>query len=317
MIKNHEKFKSIMIFLSSMGLWLELFVYSTAIISGAKAVPPPAHLQAGYAHTANFHPADTIALRLAFLGDMEPKPLGEFPHTEAAVDLINQLSATQYINFVIGIGDVAHKGTEVQYEAATTVLQMLDRPFYPIMGNEEHGSTVDRYLYYAQQWNSEVKETRYVLEYPSVAFLLVSPDYERDFTKEGAQWILDQMETLAPKPVVLVVHAAQQRVFPEIPKKGVKNRLFRKKVISQANLKAMVSGDLHMDMDRVQHSKKLNDVHYLHIPALERTKIPDESRHVPMIRIMSISTSGFVTVETYSVTDGKPLPTLFYSFSLN
>lgn len=298
------------------GAFLQAFAYPLAKPADGLLASPPANLQTGKGPITLNQPEDTIALRIAFLGDMEPKPLPEFPNTEKAVHLINQLSQTQAIDFVIGIGDVAHKGTEVQYEAATGVLQKLNRPFYPIMGNEEHGSTVERYLHYAGQWNSDVKETRYVLEYPSVAFLLVSPDYERDFTNEGAMWILDQMEALAPKPIILVVHASQRKVFPEIPKKGVKNKLFRKRVISRPNLKAMISGDLHMDMDRVNHSKKLKDVHYLHIPALERTKIPDESRHVPMIRVMSISTSGFVSVKTYSVMDGKPLPRHFYSFPL-
>jgi len=299
-----------------MGCCLWSLAEPISITSKDTTALPPAHMQAGTGHMAQPNPEDTLALRIAFLGDMEPKPLPQFPHTEEAVHLIHQLSKTQGIDFVIGIGDVAHKGTEVQYEAATEVLKMLQLPFYPIMGNEEHGSTVERYLYYAGQWNSQVKETRYVLEYPSVAFLLVSPDYERDFTKEGAQWILDQMEALAPKPVVLVVHAAQRRVYPEIPKKGVKNKLFIKKVITRPNLKAVVSGDLHMDMDRVNHSKKLDGVHYLHIPALERTKIPDESRHTPMIRVMSISTSGIVSMETYSLHTGEAIPAHFYSFSL-
>jgi 3',5'-cyclic-AMP phosphodiesterase len=81
-----------------------------------------------------------ILLRIAFLGDAEPKPLAEFPNMAAAIEQINTLAQTQHIDFVIGVGDIAHKGTEVQYDAATLVLQKLSLPFYPIMGNEEHGS---------------------------------------------------------------------------------------------------------------------------------------------------------------------------------
>jgi hypothetical protein len=62
---------------------------------------------------------DSILLRVAILGDAEPKPLAEFPNMDAAVEQINTLMQTQPIDFVIGVGDIAHKGTEIQYEAAT------------------------------------------------------------------------------------------------------------------------------------------------------------------------------------------------------
>ena len=91
---------------------------------------------------------DTTLLRVVILGDAEPKPLAEFPNMAAAVEQVNALAQTMPIDFAIGIGDIAHKGTEIQYEAATAVLQKLTVPFYPIMGNEEHGSTVERYLHY-------------------------------------------------------------------------------------------------------------------------------------------------------------------------
>ena len=90
---------------------------------------------------------DTTLLRIAILGDAEPKPLAEFPNMAAAVEQVNTLAQTLPIDFVIGVGDIAHDGTEIQYEAATPVLQKLIAPFYPIMGNEEHTSTVERYLH--------------------------------------------------------------------------------------------------------------------------------------------------------------------------
>jgi 3',5'-cyclic-AMP phosphodiesterase len=83
--------------------------------------------------------------------------------------------------------------------------------------------------------------------------------------------------------------ARKQGVYPENPDKGISNQLFIEKVISQPNLAVVISGDLHMDMDRVNHSKKIEHVHYLHIPALERTKIPDETNHTPMFRVMTIA----------------------------
>jgi 3',5'-cyclic-AMP phosphodiesterase len=267
--------------------------------------------------TGNHAEDDSILLRVAFIGDGEPKPCAEFPHTDAAVEQINTLMLTQSIDFVIGVGDVAHKGTEIQYEAATEVFQKLKAPFYPIMGNEEHGSTVERYLYYAQQWNSNIISPSYVINLDKLAFICASPDHGRDFDDSGAQWVIEQIERLAPKPVVLVVHGAQQGVYPERPDKGISNQLFREKVISQANLAVVISGDLHMDMDRVNHSKKIDHIHYLHIPALERTKIPDETNHTPMFRVMTVGKDGKVTLETYAVSDAAPRKEHAYSFTLS
>ena len=260
---------------------------------------------------------DTTLLRIAFLGDAEPKPLAEFPHMEAAVEHVNAFAQKHPLDFVIGVGDIAHKGTEIQYEAATEVLQKLKAPFYPIMGNEEHGSTVERYLHYAQKWNSDIVSPSYVINHEKLAFVFASPDHGRDLDDSGASWILEQIQRLAPKPVVLVVHGAQKGVYPENPDKGIGNQLFSEKVISQANLAMVISGDLHMDMDRVNHSKKIDHVHYLHIPALERTKIPDESNHSPMIRVMTIAKDGKVTVDTYAVGDSAPRQEHTYSFSLS
>ena len=260
---------------------------------------------------------DSILLRVAFIGDGEPKPHAEFPHTDAAVEQINTLAQTQPIDFVIGVGDVAHKGTEIQYEAATEVLQKLEVPFYPIMGNEEHGSTVERYLHYAQKWNSDIKSPSYVINHDKLAFVFASPDHGRDLDDSGARWILEQIQRLAPKPVLLVVHGAQKGVYPENPDKGISNQLFIEKVISQANLAVVISGDLHMDMDRVNHSKKIEHIHYLHIPALERTKIPDETNHTPMFRVMTINKNGKVIIDTYAIGVFIPRENLAYSFVLS
>lgn len=257
-----------------------------------------------------------ILLRVAFLGDAEPKPLAEFPNMAATVEQINTLALTHHIDFVIGVGDIAHKGTEIQYEAATRVLQKLSLPFYPIMGNEEHGSTVERYLHYAQQWNSEIDSIKYVLEYDQIAFVFASPDHGRDFDDSGARWILEQLQRLSPKPVVLVVHGAQQGVYPENHEKGISNRLFTEEVISQPNLAVVISGDLHMDMNRVTHSKKIDHVHYLHIPALERTKIPNETHHTPMFRAMTIAKNGKVDIDTWVVGDVIPREEHAYSFTI-
>jgi 3',5'-cyclic-AMP phosphodiesterase len=259
---------------------------------------------------------DSIMLRIAILGDAEPKPLAEFPNMDAAVEHVNNLAQTHPIDFVIGVGDIAHNGTEIQYEAATPVLQKLKAPFYPIMGNEEHSSTVERFLNYAKKWNDKIVSPSYVINHDKVAFVFASPDYGRDFVDRGANWILAQIQRLAPKPVVLVVHGAQQGVYPENEEKGISNTLFIEQVISQNNLALVISGDLHMDMDRVSHSKKIGHVHYIHIPALERTKIPDESNHTPMFRVMTITRNGNVAIDTYAVGDAVPREEHAYSFTL-
>ncbi len=258
---------------------------------------------------------DTVLLRIAFIGDAEPKPLPEFPGMKGAVQHINKLTKSTPVDFVIGIGDIAHKGTKIQYEEATKVLQMLDIPIYPIMGNEEHESTIERYLQYAKKWNENIQKTSYVINHEKVAFVLASPDHGRDFNDSGVLWIAEQLKRLAPKPVFLIVHGAQTGVYPENNDKGISNQLFKKQVIGQPNLCAVISGDLHMDMDRVNHSKKIDQIHYLHIPALERTKIPDKTNHTPMFRVMTISKNGAVKIDTYTVGKDSSMEEHQYIFS--
>jgi 3',5'-cyclic-AMP phosphodiesterase len=260
---------------------------------------------------------DSVLLRIAFLGDAEPKPLAEFPHMAAAINQINTIAQTLPIDFVVGVGDIAHKGTVIQYEAATKVLNNLTIPFYPIMGNEEHGNSVETFMYYANKWNSKIVSPSYVLNHDKIAFVFASPDFSRDFDDNGATWILNQIQRLAPKPVVLIVHGAQKGVYPENRKKGIANRIFRKNVITQPNLAAVISGDLHMDMDRVNHSKKIKFIHYLHIPALERTKIPDETNHTAMFRMMTISKKGNVVFNTFKVGNMLPIQKHTYMFDIS
>lgn len=261
---------------------------------------------------------ENIVLRFAVLGDAEPKPEPQFPHLAAAVADVNQLAEQTKLDFVVGVGDIAHKGTLVQYDNATPVLQQLTLPFYPIMGNEEHGSTVERFMQYANSWNSgkiTLNSPSYVLEFDTVALVFASPDHGRDFNDSGIAWMLNQLKQLQPKPVLLIVHGAQTGVYPENADKGIKHPGFAD-VIAQPNLAAVISGDLHMDMNRVEHSKQLGKVHYLHIPALERTKIPDETQHNAMFRVFSLSNNGVMQVDTYQTGNTTPLAQHSYSFSL-
>ncbi|MDR7122721.1 metallophosphoesterase [Rheinheimera soli] len=278
----------------------------------AAAVTAPAEA------TATPAEAGSVVLAFAVLGDAEPKPEPQFPNVAAAVADVNQLTEPLKLSFVVGVGDIAHKGTEIQYENATPVLQQLKLPFYPIMGNEEHGSTVERFMQYANLWNQgkvTLDSPKYVLEYDAVALVFASPDHGRDFNDQGISWILGEMKRLNNKPVLLVVHGAQAGVYPENAEKGIHHPGFAE-VIAQPNLVAVISGDLHMDMDRTEHSKQLGQVHYLHIPALERTKIPDETKHTPMFRVFSLNDKGIMQVDTYQTGVATPLPQHSYSFSI-
>ncbi|WP_445768787.1 metallophosphoesterase family protein [Rheinheimera sp.] len=271
------------------------------------------------ASTAAQQDTNEVLLRFAVLGDAEPKPEAAFPNMAAAVADINQLAAQQQLDFVIGVGDIAHKGTLVQYDNATPVLQQLSLPFYPIMGNEEHGSSVERFMQFANLWNQgkiTLDAPSYVLEFERVALVLASPDHGRDFNDSGIAWMLSQLQQLAPKPVLLVVHGAQAGAYAENADKGIHHPGFAE-VIAQPNLSAIISGDLHMDMDRSNHSKQLGKVHYLHIPALERTKIPDETQHTAMFRVFSLYDNGQVKVDTYQTTNATPLARHAYQFSLS
>ncbi len=263
-------------------------------------------------------PHESGVLRFAVLGDAEPKPLAEFPNMAAAVADVNALAARERIDFVVGVGDIAHKGTILQYEAATPVLQALTPPFFPIMGNEEFNESVERFLDYANRWNAgkgRITSRRYVQDRGPVVMVYASPDFSRDFHDEGIDWMLAQVRAAAPKPVFLVVHGAQLGVYPENADKGIAHPRFAE-VVAEPNLAAVISGDLHMDMDRVEHSKQIGHVHYLHIPALERTKIPDETNHTPMFRVFSITPLGDVRVDTYEVGNPAILDRHAYQFQI-
>lgn len=258
--------------------------------------------------------ADESVLTFAVLGDAEPKPDPVFPGTEAAIRDINLMAAMQRMDFVIGVGDLAHDGSLDQYEAVTPILGKLNLPFYPIMGNEERTSTLPRYLDYAHRWNGEVSTASYVQDRGPVVLVHASPDTGRDYADQSIDWMIEAIRA-ADKPVFLIVHSAQAGAFPENAEKGVTNPRFAE-VLAQPNLAAVISGDLHMDMNRTDHSKQIGRVHYLHIPGLERTKIPDETVHEPLFRTFSISKTGQVVVRTYHVGEAEPLAAMTYRFSL-
>ncbi|MFW6375302.1 MAG: alkaline phosphatase [Guyparkeria sp.] len=246
------------------------------------------------------------ALRFAVLGDAEPKPYAQFPGLARAVDHVNRLAESGRIDFVAGIGDIPHKGTMIQYDAVTAVLSRLERPFYPIMGNEEFGSTERRFLQYANRWSVDqpsIDSPRYVVERDEVALVFATPDRDgRDFTDEGLAWVEAQIEALAPKPVFLFTHGTPVGVIPEGGDKGI-NHPDIENVLGQDNLVAVFSGDLHVDIERLTAFREVDGVQHVHVPALERTKVPDKTRHTPYFHLVSVMTDGEVRIETYRAGD--------------
>lgn len=258
-------------------------------------------------------------LRFAVIGDAEPKPDPEFPGLAAAVESISELSGPLGLAFVAGVGDIPHDGTVAQYEAAGEHLETLSIPFYPIMGNEEFTATEERFLEYAARWNRgepAIEGVRYTIERDEVAFIFATPDRGgRDFSAEGIDWIQSELKALEGKPAMLFIHGAPRGVFPEGGDKGVRNPDFVE-LFKESNLIASFSGDLHVDIDRVRSIREEHGVHHIQVPPLERTKVPDELRHHPYYRVVSVLEGDEVVVSTYDLVAEGFDPAHSYRFEL-
>lgn len=250
-------------------------------------------------------------LTFAVIGDAEPKPLAEFPGLAATVNTLNNLSETRNIEFVFGVGDLAHKATDIQYENLTVVLKELEFPFYPIMGNEEFHAPAEKFLRYAQHWGNAdkpIESTRYVIEHPVANFILSSSMLDgREFTDEEVSWISQQLENASDRPNFVFVHGAQVGIFPEGEEKGTANPKFAQ-LKNHTSLAAIFSGDLHMDVHRVNSIVDYEGITHVHIPGLERTKRPDESFHHPYFRLVSLYADGLAVIETLDAHTGQTLP---------
>lgn len=198
------------------------------------------------------------------------------------------------------------------------MLENLALPFYPIMGNEEYGASEERYLDYANRWNrgrATIEALKYTIDTPHLALIFATPEKDgRDFHDEGIQWIEDELDSLGQKPAVLFIHGAPQDVFPEGGDKGVQNPEFLR-LMDKDNLVATFSGDLHMDLSRAEGVREKYGVHHVHVPALERTKLPDKAQHVPYYRVVSLLESGDVVISTVNAVTGKVEPAFHYRFS--
>ncbi len=261
----------------------------------------------GVAHSNDTHPVLTFAV----IGDAEPKPKAEFPGVSAAVETLNALAQSRNIEFVFGVGDLPHKATDIQYKNLTTVLETLRLPFYPIMGNEEFNDSAEKFLSYAQYWGANMQPIdaiRYTVETPVATFVSASPDLDgREFSDAGVAWIKEQFSAQPDQAKFLFVHGAQVGIFPEGDDKGTANSEFPT-LAEHDELAVIFSGDLHMDVHRVDGIVEDQGVHHVHIPALERTKIPDESFHHPYFRLVTLYGDRLGVIETIDAVTGQTLP---------
>ncbi|RQH02675.1 metallophosphoesterase family protein [Natrarchaeobius oligotrophus] len=243
--------------------------------------------------------------RVPIVGDLEPKPDPVFDNFEKAVDAINRIDGDRPVDFVAGIGDVAHEGKRVQYEAATEILQGLEAPFYPILGNEELEESTDRFFEYAESWNddpSAIPDISYVKTVNDVLFVFATAtENGKDFDEQELEWIETQLKNHEELPAVLFVHAAPQNVFPEGRTMLVDNF---DRILSIPNVSAVFSGHSHMSVhETTTYARDDWGNHHVHIPGIERTKVGDE--HVPRFRLATIGSDGRVTVETYNVDEDR------------
>lgn len=256
-------------------------------------------------------------LVFAVIGDAEPKPEPEFPGLQATVTTLNSLAGSRSVEFVFGVGDLAHKATDIQYQNLTKVLSDLELPFYPIMGNEEFHGTPEQFLEHANQWGNAQKPldaTRYVNDHHGFRFISATPDLNgREFTDQGIEWIDQQLNHQPSQPKFLFVHGAQVGIFPEGGDKGTANPNFQT-LAEHEKLAVIFSGDLHMDIHRVDGIVEQLGVLHVHVPALERTKIPDESFHHPYFLLVTLYDDGLGVIETMDANTGQTLPRYTHQF---
>lgn len=120
---------------------------------------------------------DSVAVRFAVLGDVEPKPDPVFDNFRKAVEAVNRLAENTRLDFTVCIGDLAHQGKEAQYEIVSEILAGLHTPVYAIMGNEELSESAERFLKFSARWNrgsDAIPAISYVKERAGVAFVFAT-----------------------------------------------------------------------------------------------------------------------------------------------
>ncbi len=266
-------------------------------------------------------------VRFAIIGDVEPKPEPEFGSLHRAVDAICALHERAPLDFVAGIGDLAHKGTGIQYRGVSDALRRLPVPFHAILGNEEYGSTEARFFHYARGWNADpgaIPAVSYTRTYGGIRYVFATArEGGKEFSPAEIDWIAEQIDAAnggcgAPggTPVVLFTHQAANGVFPDDAGKCMKGRLYSERVLSRPNLGIIFSGHSHMNLDTcTTYARDRRGVHHVHVPGIARTKIG--GAHTPRFRVVQIDNGRDVTVGTCNAETGDLEPRHRIRFTLS
>lgn len=251
----------------------------------------------------------------AVFGDMEPSPEPEFIGAQLATDAVAQVAAIAAIaDVVVSVGDIAHRGADVQYANVAPILQALPVPFLAIPGNEEAGD-FDRFLKEASTWNEDpatIPDLHYVV--PGTCFTLVFATATvdgRELADADVNWLLERLDEVALRRAILVTHGSRASVFEVGGVKGIENPRFRDEVLTHPALALTVSGDLHLDVASYPGIAATDGVVHLHAPGLERTKHGD---HVPRMRTVSTACDGTIDIRTYDLQIGAFLADLSWTF---
>jgi len=251
----------------------------------------------------------------AVFGDMEPSPEPEFIGTQLAADAVGQVAAVAAIaDVVVGVGDIAHRGTDLQYANVAPILQALPVPFVAIPGNEEAGD-FERFLSEAASWNddpSTIPELHYVVPGACFTLLFATATVDgRELADGDVDWILQRLDEVTPRRAILVTHGSLAGVFGVGGVKGIENPRFREEVLTHPALALTVSGDLHLDVATYPGIATTDAVVHLHAPGLERTKHGD---HAPRMRTVTTSCDGEIHIRTYDLQLGTFLVDLTWTF---
>ena len=245
-------------------------------------------------------------IRIAILGDAEPKPEPVFTHTAAAVEVINRLDERAPIAFVAGTGDIAHKGALAQYDAVSEHLGALRPPLLPILGNEElmAENGAERLLRYAAKWNGGGPEDEsgrglsYTRRVAGHLFVFASAmDGGKELNDHQIDWIEAQLMQSPGLPAILFTHNAPPGLFR--PGGAMQRPALNERILAREDVVATFSGHLHMNLDEWPgHARCDRGVHHIHVPGLERTKLG--SCHVPRFRLLTIE-GHRLSVQTYNL----------------
>jgi len=255
-------------------------------------------------------------LSVAVIGDAEPKPQPVFENLTMAVDAINDLHEVMGLTCVVGVGDIAHQGSDAQYIEATKVLSELEIPFYTIIGNEEWADA-RKFQHYAYLWSKHDKDvgSRYVKNWAGYLFIFLSGERDgSDLSDHDIEWAAGILKIHGGQGAVLITHAPAPGVFAYGLNREIANERFQE-LYQYTNLKVVLSGHLHMDLDTEPGVvKDKNGVVHIHVPGIERTKVGDG--HRPRFRVLSLLGNGLLKVETYDLTEGRFDPTHSWTLTL-